>query len=205
MEVFMKSVLTVILVVLASLMIFGCGPTTKVQRVGVDQDIDLSGRWNDVDSRQVSEEMVASITNGGWIPSFSTENGRKPAVIVGTVRNLSSEHIATGTFCKDIEKALTNSGRVKVVASSAERDEIRGERQDQQSNASEESAKRLAQEMGADFMLKGEINTIIDKIDNKQVKYYQINLELINVETNEKVWMDDKKIKKAVDQKKVSW
>jgi penicillin-binding protein activator len=201
----MKTLAFFAMISLLLLTLVGCAPTTQVTRMGVDQDVDLSGRWNDVDSRQVSEQMVQSITNGGWISEFSNEAGRKPAVIVGTVRNLSSEHIATGAFCKDIEKALTNNGRVKVVASSAERQEVRDERGDQQINASEESAKRLAQEQGADFMLKGEINTIVDRIEGKQVKYYQINLELVNVETNEKVWMDDKKIKKEVRQSKTGF
>lgn len=201
----MKHLPILVMAGLILLLVAGCASNPKVTRMGVDQDVDLSGRWNDVDSRQVSDDMVASIASGGWITDFTSTNNRKPAVIVGTVRNLSSEHIATGPFCKDIERALTNSGRVKVVASSQERSEVRDERQDQQSNASEESAKRLAQELGADFMLKGEINTIIDRVEGKQIKYYQVNLELVNVETNEKVWMDDKKIKKEVKQGKYNW
>ena len=52
--------------------------------------------------------------------------------------------------------------------------------------------------MGADFMLQGTINSIVDSYKKEQVVYYQVDLELTNLETNEVVWMGDKKIKKQV-------
>jgi len=124
---------------------------------------------------------------------------------VGSIRNLSAEHIEVGTFVKDIERELINSGRVTFVATSAERDEVRGERLDQQSYASEETAKRLAAETGADYMLKGGIKTLIDAVSGKQVKFYQVDLELIAVQTNEKAWIGTKKIKKFVAQPRLKW
>jgi uncharacterized protein (TIGR02722 family) len=178
----------------------GCAAPRTVQRVAVDEVRDLSGRWNDTDSRLVAEEMLSDVLRRPWLSAFTASAGRKPVVIVGTVRNLSSEHIEMGTFVKDIERELINSGVVKFVASSAERSEVRDERLDQQSFATEESAKRLAAETGADYMLKGGIKTLIDAVDGQQVKFYQIDMELIHVENNEKVWIGSKKIKKVVKQ-----
>jgi uncharacterized protein (TIGR02722 family) len=178
----------------------GCTTTRSVQRVAVDEVRDLSGRWNDTDSRLVAEEIVSDVLRRPWLSTFMTSAGRKPVVIVGTVRNLSSEHIEMGTFVKDIERELINSGIVRFVASSAERSEVRDERLDQQSFATEESAKRLAAETGADYMLKGGIKTLIDAVSGQQVKFYQIDMELIHVENNEKVWIGSKKIKKVVKQ-----
>lgn len=179
----------------------GCTTTApSVQRIGVDEVRDLSGRWNDTDSRLVAEEMLGDVLRRPWLGDFKTKAGRNPVVIVGTVRNLSSEHIEMGTFVKDIERELINSGTVRFVASSDERSEVRAERLDQQSNASEESAKRLAAETGADYMLKGSIKTLIDAISGQQVKYYQVDMELIHIENNEKIWIGSKKIKKVVRQ-----
>lgn len=190
-------------VVLAGLIIMAGCATTHVERVKVDKIVDLSGRWNDTDSRLVSEEMIKDIMSRNWIEDHRRENkGKNPLVIVGTVRNRSDEHINTHTFVKDLERALVNSGEVDLVADSYEREEIRAERLDQASHSSEETAKEEGREMGADFMLQGAINTITDRVDTKQVKYYQINLELINVETHKKVWIGEKKIKKIVKQKK---
>jgi len=183
--------------------ITGC--KTKVDRVATDEVIDLSGRWNDTDSRLVSEEMVADIATRPWIEEFTAKNGKKPVVIVGTVRNKSSEHIETETFTKDLERELINNGRVTFVANTVERGELRQERKEQQTWSREETQKRLAAETGADFMLQGSIKTIIDQEGKRSVKFYQVDLEMVHLETNEKVWMGDKKIKKTVKKRSSKW
>jgi hypothetical protein len=44
-----------------------CATTPKVTRVDANETIDLSGNWNDTDSRQVAEEMVKdSLARPGW-------------------------------------------------------------------------------------------------------------------------------------------
>jgi uncharacterized protein (TIGR02722 family) len=176
--------------------ITGCA--TKVDRVPVNETIDLSGRWNDTDSRLVAKEMINEVFKHSWADDFIAQKGRKPVVIVGTVRNMSSEHLETGVFIKDVERELVNSGKVKFVASSSERGELRQERVEQQQFSTEETAKQLAAETGADFMLKGSIKTQMDTEGRQQVKFYQTDLELINIESNEKVWIGTKKIKKLV-------
>jgi len=176
----------------------GCA-TTSVDRVDTSKTIDLSGRWNDTDSRLVSDEMIGDALSRPWLKRFVRNNkGKLPTVIVGTVKNRSHEHINVQTFIKDLERALINSGEVEFVASKGEREELRDERKDQASHSSEMTAKSEGEEIGADFMLKGTINTILDKISGKSVMFYQVNLELIAIETNKKVWIGDKKIKKFI-------
>jgi len=193
----------IITIILTLLLILGCSSTKKVSRVGVDTNIDLSGRWNDVDSREVSKEIVKDIVSQNWLMNFVSENSENPYVTVGTIRNLTSEHIQTETFIKDIQRELINSGKVHFVASRDERSEIRQERLEQQSYASEETAKRLAEEKGADFVLQGSINSIIDAAGGERVIYYQVNLQLVNIETNETVWIGEKKHKKLISKNKI--
>jgi uncharacterized protein (TIGR02722 family) len=179
------------------MVVAGCA--TSVQRVETEKAIDLSGRWNDTDSRLVSEEMIQDALNRPWLSRFTREHaGKLPVVIVGTVRNRSHEHINVQTFVKDLERALINSGEVEFVASRFEREEIREERRDQAKYAAEESAKEMGEESGADYMLKGSINTLLDKVEGKEVKFYQVNLELMDLQSNKKVWIGDKKIKKFI-------
>jgi len=188
--------------VLAALVVLlsGCASGPQVSRHDVNEEIDVSGFWNDTDSRLVSEEMVADSLGRVWIDDWRGETGSKPTVIVGAVRNRSSEHINTRTFTKDLERAYVNSGRVRLVASSDERGGVREERLDQLRNATIDTAKSMGKEVGADFMLIGGINTIIDSAAGKSVRFYQVELELIKLETNEKVWIGQKKIKKVVKQ-----
>ena len=184
-------------VILSSLLVAGC--STQVTRMDADETVDLSGAWNDTDSRLVAEEMISDALSHPWTSNFAGESGHAPTVIVGSVHNLSHEHINVNTFVADMERALVNSGRVEFVASSSERGEIREEREDQDLNASEQTRNEAGQEAGADFMLIGQINTIVDAEGDQQVRYYQIDLTIISMADNRKVWLGQKKIKKLVE------
>jgi uncharacterized protein (TIGR02722 family) len=186
--------------VLALQMLSGCGASRTVTRVEPDEQIDLSGDWNDTDSRLVAGEMIKDVLGRPWLADFKGDKKQTPVVIVGTVRNRTAEHIATTAFIKNLERELINSGRVDFVANKEERLEVRDERTDQQEFSSAESLKKFQQETGADFMLRGDITSIIDAEGGQQVKYYQVNLELVNIETNRKAWIGEKKLKKLVSQ-----
>lgn len=183
---------------LSVIAIMGCSTAPKVERVDSDEVTDLSGQWNDTDSRLVSDEMVQDALGGIWIDRFIRTERRTPVVIVGDVRNLSHEHINVQTFVRDIERALLSSGEVEFVASRGERGEVREERKDQDIHAREDTRNPMGMEIGADFMLKGSINTIFDTIRGTQAKYYQVDLDLISLADNRKVWVGQKKIKKIV-------
>lgn len=181
----------------AVVVLVGCA--TKVERMETDAAVDLSGKWNDTDSRLVSEEMIGDVLSHRWVGEFSQGHaGKRPAVIVGEIRNLSHEHISVVTFINDLEREIINSGKVDFVASREEREDIRAERKDQDLHASEETRKAMGQELGADFMLKGDISTILDTEGKQQVRYYQVDLTLISLADNRKVWVGQKKIKKLV-------
>lgn len=181
---------------LGALTATGCA--THVDRMDVEEVKDLSGAWNDTDSRLVSEEMITDVLAQRWLPEYTRKHGKEPVVIVGEINNLSHEHINLNTFVRDMERVLINSGKVQFVASRIEREDIRDERKDQDLHASAATRKAMGQELGADFMLKGTINTIIDASGRTQVRYYQVDLNLISLADNRMVWLGQKKIKKLV-------
>lgn len=171
----------------------------QVTRIDVDETRDLSGRWNDTDSRLVAEEVTEEALFGKWLSNYrETHNGERPTVIVGFVKNKSHEHIDAETFIKDIEKAFIRTEKVRLVQGGKKREELRAERADQQENASVSTMKQWGLEIGADYMMQGSINSIVDSYKRQKVVYYQVDLELTDMETNEIVWIGDKKIKKFV-------
>lgn len=181
------------------------GCATQVTRISPDQQIDLSGRWNDVDSRQVADAMVRQSFQSEYGPGWATQymqahGGRRPTLIVGTIRNRSLEHIPVETFVRDIERAYLGSGQVQVVASAEERVEVRDERLDQQEHAAADTRARLARENGAQYMLQGDISQITDREGGRRVVYYQVDMTLVDLETNAKTWTGQHKIKKIVEQ-----
>lgn len=171
----------------------------RVTRVDPNETIDLSGRWNDTDSKMTSNAMIEQILTGPWLSNFKQENGgERPVVIVGMIKNKSHEHINPETFSKDLERSFISSQKVRLVQSGEKREEVRGERSDQQNFSSTSTMKQWGLEVGADFMLQGVVNSTVDQFGKEKVVEYQIDLELTNMETNEIVWIGDKKIKKYI-------
>jgi uncharacterized protein (TIGR02722 family) len=171
----------------------------KVTRIDPGEQIDLSGRWNNTDSRLTAEKMIDDILKEKWVGDHQeAHSGQKPVVIVGFVTNKSTEHIDAETFVKDVEQSFIKSGRVRLVQGGKKREELRAEKADQQTNSSASSMKKFGLEQGADYILQGSINSIVDSQKRKKVVYYQINLELTNIQSNEVVWIGDKKIAKYV-------
>lgn len=186
-----------------AVLLTACGGRT-VTRTDPGTVTDLSGHWNDTDSRIVADDMVAQCLSGAWLNTYLRSDGgrgdtAKPVIVVGGIRNQSLEHINTGVFMSDIERALLNSGRVLIAAGGSAREEVRQERRDQSIFASPESAARFGREVGADFVMVGTVNSIEDQEGSVRAVYYQVNLELVDVETALKSWMGSTEIKKIIE------
>ncbi|MDR2914124.1 MAG: penicillin-binding protein activator LpoB [Tannerella sp.] len=192
----MKSFAKYCLVALLATITLGCSHSVK--RVDPSTQTDLSGRWNDTDSRLTAEAMIEQMFGNKWAVAFEQKHQKKPVIVVGLINNKSHEHINTETFIKDLEKAIVNNGSIRLVQAGEKREELRRERAGQQEFASPETAKKWGRELGADFMMQGTVNSIVDGYKRDQAVYYQIDLELANIETTEIVWIGDKKIKKMI-------
>lgn len=183
-------------------LVFSSCATTRVDRVDSSEQTDISGYWNDTDVRIICTALIEDCINSPRIERFSQENKRLPVFIVGRFKNDSSEHIDTSIITKKIQTAILNSGKAEFVADSTSREEVRAERDDQNmGNASEETAKALGNETGADFLLQGSVKSIVQKAGNKTVRTYHVSADLINIETNRIIWSgfndDIKKVIKA--------
>jgi uncharacterized protein (TIGR02722 family) len=188
---------------LAALMAMSGCASNKVTRVDTASVTDLSGRWNDTDSRLVAEAMIKEAMSQPWLDSYTRAKGRAPVVIIGTIANRTLEHINVQTFVSDLERELTNSQRVIFVAGRGEREEVREERRDQADNALESTRNSPRKELGADFMLRGTVSAIEDELDGTKAVLYQVDLEMVDLTNNVKAWFGQKKIKKVVDRKRV--
>lgn len=192
-----KSLLFAASLVSASLFFASCA-TRTVTRIDPSAQVDISGSWNNTDSRLTAEEMINQVLHAKWLDNHLTAKSKKPVVIVGMVTNKSHEHIEAETFMNDLERSFVQSDRIGLVQSGKKREEMRAEKADQQTNASQSTMKKFGMERGADYILQGSINSIVDAYKKQKTVTYQVNLELTNIETNEVVWIGDKKIAKLV-------
>jgi uncharacterized protein (TIGR02722 family) len=170
----------------------------QVTRVNPEQSYDLSGRWNDTDSKAVADNMINDLlTNEKFKEEIKTKT-RKPAIVVGLIANKTSEHIDAATYIKKFELAIFNSGIADVVESDQFRDKLRLERAQQQDFASASTMAKWGEETGADLMLFGEMTSETDVYNNKRVVNYITTLFLTDMETNKRVWYSQKEIKKYI-------
>ena len=192
------------MLVVAALAVSACG-IKRVSRVDPTSVTDLSGKWNDTDSRLVANELIGQSLGAPWVREWSAANGgAAPTIIVGEFRNRTLEHIAVGTFVRDLERAYITSGTVRVVASAEERQEVRGERADQQVNATADTRARVAREQGARFMLQGDVQAIEDSEGREKIVFYQVDATLIDLESNAKVWVGQHKMKKYIQRRRLT-
>ncbi|HSN61457.1 MAG TPA: penicillin-binding protein activator LpoB [Ferruginibacter sp.] len=194
----MKNNFTLALALL-SFIVLSVSCSRQVTRVDPAEQIDISGRWNNTDSRLTAEQLTDDVLKELWLTNFmQAKAGQKPVVICGFVDNKSHEHIEAETFVKDLEQAFIKTQKVRLVQAGKKREELRAERADQQTNSTVSTMKKFGMEVGADYIMQGSINSIVDAHKKKKVVYYQVNLELTDMQTNEVVWIGDKKIAKYV-------
>ncbi|WCN14750.1 penicillin-binding protein activator LpoB [Marinomonas mediterranea] len=193
-----KSLSRSIFVLFTVLTITACS-SGGVKRISTDEEVALSDRWNDTDSRLVAEAMMGEMLTFPWYRQYKVEHDGNPTVIIQSIRNKSHEHIPVDTFINDIKRSFLKEGKVDFVVSGEEREDIRTEREDQEMNAAEGTTAEFGQEQGAQFALSGTINSIVDSNGDQRVTFYQVDLKLINMTTNREVWNGQKKIKKLAD------
>ncbi|MEJ7609880.1 MAG: penicillin-binding protein activator LpoB [Ferruginibacter sp.] len=191
----MRSIFTL---AIASAIVVFSSCSHKVTRIDPSETPDINGSWNNTDSRMTAEEMINQTLTGTWLNEHVQSIGKKPVVIVGMVTNKSHEHIEAETFMNDLERSFISTSKVALVQSGKKREEMRAEKADQQTNATIGTMKKFGLEKGADYILQGSINSIVDAFKRKKTVTYQVNLELTDIRTNEVVWIGDKKIAKYV-------
>lgn len=172
--------------------------TRSVTRIDPSKEIDLSGRWNDVDSRKVADQMIYDLFDSEPFKNYAKSKGRKPVIVVGQIRNKTTEHIDADNFIKKFEVVIHNSNVADLVESGEFRDQVRVERSEQQDYADPATAKRWGMETGADVMLFGDMTSEIDSYNNKRVVNYVTTLYLTDLETNKRIWFGQNEIKKYV-------
>jgi penicillin-binding protein activator len=180
------------------LLLAACSQRT-VTRMDPSKQIDLSGRWNDSDSRMVANQMVSQFLNSPRYREYATEWGKRPAIIVGYIQNKTSEHIDAENFVKRFELEIFNSGLADLVESRDFRETIREERADQQEFATPETAARWGRETGAQLMLFGVMSSETDVYRNRRVVNYIITLYLTDIETTRRIWYGQEEIKKYIE------
>ena len=159
----------------------------------------LDDRFNENDMQLIAKKMTNSILTAPMLASGETH----PAVMVGKMRNRTTEHIDMGALSDKIRTALLHSGRVRFVDASNRRD-IAEEYEYQQSGYVDPAqAKAPGSQTGSDYLLTGTLTSNIQQVGKDKLVYYKATFQLTNLLTAEIVWSDEKEIRKAYKKRSI--
>lgn len=164
----------------------------------------LSDRFNENDLQLIAKKMVNSLAGA---PRFSQppQAGRLPVVVVGRLKNKTSEHIDMGSLADKIQTGLAQTGRFALLDKAA-REDIAEEYEYQQSGyVRPDEAKGPGEQVSADFMMTGELSSIVQQVGKDKLVYYKMTVKLNNVRTGVMEWVDEKEIRKKFEKRHVSW
>ena len=136
-------------ITLIFLALIGC-QTRQVTRLDPATQIDLSGRWNDSDSRKVADQMIFDLFDSESFKQYASNKSAKPIIILGSILNKTAEHIDANNFVKKFEMVIHKTGVADLVESDEFRDKLRVERTEQQDFADPATMKKMGLESGAD-------------------------------------------------------
>jgi len=196
--------LAAVVCALAAMVLAGCG--TRVENVDPRTEGYLSGRWNDSDARAVAEELIPQCLGSPWLPEFRGQHGeQRPRILIADIENNTSEHISTDVFMNELQRVLINSGVVRFVADEVVRDDLMREVEWQREMAkgggvSDDVDRGVS---GADFVMLGVVNSVVDQERKSAIVYYKVDLSLTDLRNWEKVWIGTAERKHLVEGSKV--
>lgn len=178
-----------------------CGPKAFVK--GSYDDVErenlMTDQWSETDMQKVVQNLVTKMVGH---PVISTAKST-PIVMVTNLQNKTSEHIDTQSIMDMVRVELTNSGRVSFIDKEA-RTDIQEEYNYQNSGmVNGETKKGPGGQVGADFIVNGRLDSIVQEVGKEKTVYYKITLNLTNLKTSVISWTGHEQIRKAYKKKSV--
>jgi len=180
-----------------------CGPKAfvKGQYDDVDKENNLNSEWSETDMQKTVKDMVASLLAHPAVANAKSP----PTVMVTQLQNKTSEHIDGQSIMDMVRVELSKSGKVAFIDKEARQD-ISDEYNYQNSGmVSEESKKGPGGQTGADFIVNGRMDSIVQEVGKEKTVYYKITLNMTNLKTSVITWTDQKQIRKLFKKRAVGW
>lgn len=182
------------LIAVSTLTLGGCGSKEFVRGDYEDpeKENNLNDQWSETDMQKVVADLVMSMINNPEIANAK----RPPIVMVTKLQNKTAEHIDTQSIMDMVRVELSRGGRVSFVDKEA-REDVSAEYDYQNSGMmSEETKKSKGGQIGADYIINGRLDTIVQQAGKDKTVYYKVTLNLTNLKKNIIVWSDYKQLRK---------
>jgi len=181
---------------ICAFIISGCATTPLVQYGDAQALQSVSTDFSSSDLQQIAESMVDSLLV--FPPIVDVTNQRRPVITVDKVKNKTMQHIDTESITDSIRAKLVKSGKFRFIDRTTDQETINEIKTQQESGlVDKNTAVQFGKQIGAEYMLSGNISEIQQK--NVQITdvYYKFTLSLKNLTTGILEWTDEKEIRKV--------
>lgn len=183
-----------ILILVAMWGLVGCASTTQYKDpTGVEN---TSIDFGSTDLQMIAEKMVDSLLS--FPPVVQVTAQRRPVMFVERIKNKTSEHIDTESITDTISTKILRSGKFRFV----DMDRINAVREQAQFQkesgmVNQETTMAMGRQIGAEYMLYGNLSSIVKRTSSKKDVYYKFTLKLMHLESGILEWQDEKEIRKV--------
>ena len=151
--------------------------------------------FGSTDLQKIASDMVDSMMSSGSVAAI-TQN-KRPIVFVERIKNKTSEHIDTESITDTISTKMLNSGKFRFVDMDrveSVRKQLKFQNNDELVNQS--SAIQFGQMVGAQYMLYGNLSSIVKDAGSDKDVYYKMTMRLMDLKTGLIEWADETEIRK---------
>jgi uncharacterized protein (TIGR02722 family) len=131
-------------------------------------------------------------------PIVEVTKKSRPVMFVDRIKNKTSEHIDTESITDTVSTRLLRSGKFRFVDMTKVEDVYR--QLDYQSDSGlvdPKTAVKVGKQIGAQYMLYGNLSSIVKRTEDKKDVYYKFTMKLMHLETGLVEWSDEKEIRKT--------
>jgi hypothetical protein len=191
----MKTVSSIFAVSVLALTVAGCGGN-KVKYGDAKSVETTTTDFGSTDLQQMAEKMVDSLLTFPPIVEYTAK--KRPVMFVDTIKNKTTEHIDTESITDTVSSRLLRSGKFRFVDMTkvaAVKEQL--EYQTESGMVNPAAATQMGKQIGAEFMLYGNLSSIVKKSSDSKDVYYKFTMKLMNLETGILEWSDEKEIRKT--------
>lgn len=200
----MKKLLLVSAISLALSVMAGCASKTVVKYGDAEAVETTSVNFGSTDLQKIAQQMTESLLQSPVVGTVTAN--KRPIVFVDTVKNKTSEHIDTESLTDSISTQLLRSGKFRFVDMTkvtAVREQLNY--QNDGGLVDPNKAVQFGKQVGAEYMLYGNLASIVKTNADKSDVYYKFTMRLMDLESGLVEWADETEIRKTSDKKRVGW
>ncbi len=151
--------------------------------------------FGSTDLQQIAAKMVDSVLS--FPPVVEVTNQRRPVMFVDKIKNKTTEHIDTESITDTISTRILRSGKFRFV-DMTKATEVREQLafQNESGMVNRNTAAQIGRQIGAEYMMYGNLSSIVKKSNKVKDVYYKFTLKLMHLESGIIEWSDEKEIRK---------